>query len=122
MILPIKRKWFDMILSGEKKEEYREIKPYYETRFTNLFKMTVKDGKLIKILDPFMEIPDIPVQTITFRNGYSKDSPALEAECTLSVGKGKPEWGAKPDEEYYILHIRSARRIYEQKRDNTVPK
>ena len=26
LILPIKKKWFDMILSGEKKEEYREIK------------------------------------------------------------------------------------------------
>lgn len=122
MILPIKRKWFDMILSGEKKEEYREIKPYYETRFTNLFKMTVKDGKLVKIPDPFMEIPDTPVQTITFQNGYSKDSPALEAECTLSVGKGKPEWGAELNKEYYILHIRSVRRIYEQKRDNAVSK
>ena len=37
LILPIKKKWFDMILSGEKKEEYREIKEYYETRFRNLF-------------------------------------------------------------------------------------
>lgn len=26
LILPIKRKWFDMIKSGEKKEEYREKK------------------------------------------------------------------------------------------------
>ena len=29
LVLPIKKKWFDMIASGEKKEEYREIKPYY---------------------------------------------------------------------------------------------
>ena len=28
LTLPIKKKWFDMILSGEKKEEYREIKPF----------------------------------------------------------------------------------------------
>ena len=28
LILPIKKKWFDMIVSGEKKEEYREIKHY----------------------------------------------------------------------------------------------
>lgn len=32
MILPIKGKWFNMILSGDKQEEYREIKPYYTTR------------------------------------------------------------------------------------------
>lgn len=29
--LPIKKKWFDMI-SGEKKKEYREIKPYWTKR------------------------------------------------------------------------------------------
>lgn len=37
LILPIKKRWFDMILSGEKKEEYRDITPYYETRFKNLW-------------------------------------------------------------------------------------
>ena len=26
LTLPIKKQWYDMILSGEKKEEYREIK------------------------------------------------------------------------------------------------
>ena len=32
LILPIKKKWFDMIKLGEKKEEYREIKPYWTKR------------------------------------------------------------------------------------------
>ena len=32
LILPIKKKWFDMIRSGEKKEEYREIKSYWTSR------------------------------------------------------------------------------------------
>jgi len=27
--LNLKRKWFDMILSGDKDEEYREIKPHW---------------------------------------------------------------------------------------------
>lgn len=35
LTLPIKKKWFDMIVSGEKAEEYREIKqlplPYTES-------------------------------------------------------------------------------------------
>lgn len=31
--LTLKKKWFDMIASGEKKEEYREIKPYWIKRF-----------------------------------------------------------------------------------------
>ena len=39
LILPIKRKWFDMIKSGEKKEEYREIKPYWTKRFENYYEI-----------------------------------------------------------------------------------
>lgn len=30
--LVLKGKWYDMIASGEKTEEYREIKPYWEKR------------------------------------------------------------------------------------------
>ena len=39
LILPTKGKWFNMILSGDKREEYREIKPYYTTRFKKIFDM-----------------------------------------------------------------------------------
>ena len=91
MILPIKRKWFDMILSGEKKEEYREIKPYYTTRFKNLWQGSLIGGEAKR--------------KIMFRNGYSKNSPSFVAECTLSVGTGKPEWGAVPNERYFVLKI-----------------
>ena len=38
LMLPIKKKWFDMIKNGEKKEEYREIKPYWKSRFYNAVK------------------------------------------------------------------------------------
>lgn len=36
-ILPLvlKGKWFDMIASGEKREEYREYKPYWRKRLAN---------------------------------------------------------------------------------------
>lgn len=32
--LVLKKKWFDMIASGEKREEYRDAKPYWETRLS----------------------------------------------------------------------------------------
>ena len=50
LILPIKRKWFDMILSGEKKEEYRDIKPYYDTRLMDTFGMIWVGDELIRSL------------------------------------------------------------------------
>jgi len=82
LILPIKRKWFDMILSGKKKEEYREIKPYYASRFS-------KYGKEFEI---------------GIRAGYGKNSPFARLRVELAKGKGKKEWGA-PDFPVYILRI-----------------
>ena len=94
LILPIKKKWFDMILSGEKKEEYREIKPYWIKRFKNAF-LFYRDG--------FPMGSD--TQEIMFRNGYGKDSPSFVARCTLSDGTGKEEWGAEKGRWYFVLTI-----------------
>lgn len=87
--LPIKKQWFDMIKSGEKKEEYREIKPYYDSRF--------------KIYPPFESDFDY----IIFRNGYKIDSPKLKCYCLIYKGYGKEKWGAELNKEYYVLKILS---------------
>ena len=92
LILPIKKKWFDMILSGEKKEEYREIKPYYKSRFHTA-----------GLIDRY-GLPTISRAWITFRNGYSVNSPAIEAKCTLDIKTGRPEWGA-PDYKTFIIKL-----------------
>lgn len=106
LTLPIKKKWFDMILSGEKKEEYREIKPYYETRFMNLFGVIFCCGTVVKCLEAGLsELAKDDVQAIRFCNGYGKRSPPFVAKCTLSIGEGKEEWGAEKGEKYFILTI-----------------
>lgn len=115
LTLPIKKKWFDMILSGEKKEEYREIKEYYETRFQNLFgALTIYPSSIFQDRSEYEllqgeavpeEIRKDSVQEVIFRNGYSKNSKAIKARCRLWIGKGRPEWGAEPDKQYYILEI-----------------
>lgn len=106
MILPIKKKWFDMILSGQKTEEYREIKPYYETKFMNLFGIIICDGQFVKCSDiGLSECQKDEIQTIVFRNGYRKDSPSFTAKCMLAVGVGKEEWGAEKDKTYFVLKI-----------------
>lgn len=91
LTLPIKGKWYDMILSGEKTEEYREIKPYYTTRLRNIWGYPAYWGERHRVC---------------FRNGYSKQARSFLAECTISIGYGDPAWGAAPGKEYYILHIR----------------
>lgn len=110
LVLPIKKKWFDMILSGEKKEEYRDIKPYYEKRFANFFKgrgSILEHGGTLNewlLTDIKFFIP------IKFRNGYSTEAPHFTANCQLVIGSGKPEWGAEPGKNYYILKIQNIER------------
>lgn len=89
LTLPIKKKWFDMIISGEKTEEYRERSEYYNKRFENLFYSTFGD-------EP---------KEIILRNGYSKKSPAIKIKCTRVIGTGFPEWGAEKGKIYNVIKI-----------------
>lgn len=95
LTLTIKKKWFDMIKSGIKKEEYREINRYYDSRFDKYFYKN-------NVLTP---------NYIIFRNGYKKDSPKIKCLCDLAQGFGKEEWGATPEHGYYILEILSVEEI-----------
>ena len=89
LVLPITKKWFEMIVAGEKKEEYREIKPYYDKRFMKTFGFDYLNKRI----------------EVIFRNGYSLTSPSVKCLCILNKGYGKQEWGAVKDKEYYILTI-----------------
>ena len=87
LVLPIKKKWFDMIVSGEKKEEYREIKPYYDKRI----------GYFAKGVGE--------ITTLVLRNGYSYKSPSIKCKCAITIGPGLEGCGAKPGINYYVLKI-----------------
>lgn len=93
LTLPIKTKWYDMILSGEKTEEYRDIKPYYKKRFQK-----------IKLLDE-EGYETFRTAAVVFRNGYAKESPEFRATVTLRRRGGRSEWGAVQGKKYYVLLI-----------------
>ena len=105
LTLTIKRPWFNMIVGGAKKEEYREVKPYYDSRFMNLFGAIWVDGELLQGEAVPDEIRKDPVQEIVFRNGYSRNDQEIRTRCRLAYGVGRPEWGAVPGKKYYILKI-----------------
>lgn len=118
--LTLKRKWFDMIASGEKKEEYREIKPYYVNKlFIQETWACPEDwypeeiaNELIKFP---MELSNVPkwstanfrkYDIVKFRNGYRKDSPTIQLEYNgFTVSTGNPEWGAEPGKEYFVIKL-----------------
>lgn len=102
LVLPIKIKWFDMIRSGEKKEEYRDVKPYYIKRFKNYFGLkTYGYGSIPSVF----QVNNNSFKEVIFRNGYHKNSPQIHCICTLEMGEGNIEWGAEKDKKYFILRI-----------------
>ena len=84
-----------MILSGEKKEEYRELNPYYKSRIKKEFSCYPYSGI------PYGE----DYQNVEFRNGYGSSVPAFIALCKVGIKTGKQEWGAEPGVEYYVFSI-----------------
>ena len=102
------KKWFDMIASGEKKEEYREIKPYWAHRLVGswIYRGRRK-GLFPDAKNSFMSSFDIfylqKYDAIVFQNGYG-DVPTAIVECKgVEVKQGKEEWGAKRGINYFTL-------------------
>mgnify|MGYP000178419721 CR=1 FL=1 len=110
--LVVTKRWFDMIASGEKTEEYREIKGFWLNRLLlikdeggeKFRKLHVgnNDAILIDAITIKKEI-DIgtlkvaPFTHVLFRNGYHKYSPRIEKEIK-TITFGKPKKGMCPDE------------------------
>lgn len=79
--LVVKKKWYDMIVSGEKKEEYRLHSLHWHQR---IMKQHIIDS-------------------VVFHLGYT--SITHEREClSVTEGFGNPEWGA-PNGEVIILKL-----------------
>lgn len=79
--LTLKKEWYDMTESGEKPEEYRDIKPYWKKRL---------EGKHFT--------------HVRFRNGYRKDSRSMILKLlSITIGCGNPAWGAVEGKTYYVL-------------------
>lgn len=81
--LPLKAEWYNLIESGIKTEEYREIKPYWIKR------LCISDSDF-KHYDK-----------VKFSYGYTKKTMTFLIE-KISKGKGKKEWGAMDDEVFII--------------------
>lgn len=92
-----------MIESGEKTEEYREIKPYWVKRLGGLDVFGFKNDSLI--IEP-KGVEFTRFDRVIFKNGYSKTARKMEFECNgILVGPGKFEWGALRNESYFVIKL-----------------
>lgn len=84
--LNLHKKWFDMIASGEKREEYRELSDYWKARMKTVRRDNVK--------------------TITFSNGYQRGRRQMVVSLKyISIRTGLNEWGAEEGKIYFVLHL-----------------
>ena len=102
--LTIAEPWFSKIASGEKLEEYREIKDYYRSRFFDGWDK-VKAGGLYWYNEQFEQHPQFKnFDFLILRNGYQSNSPKLTlSNPKIKIGKGRPEWGAVPGKLYFVI-------------------
>ena len=122
--LSLKEKWFRMIQSGEKREEYREITPYWMKRLCYLLvtdadggydRYTMTEGEarnVIEHLDEDLRNGNIEMRPFTdvhFTLGYPKADDAVRHMtrqiADITIGTGRPEWGAVEGKQYFVLKL-----------------
>lgn len=95
----LKKKWFDMISEGIKKEEYRELTGHHWIRLVQCGEVAGNDFKngemiLCKKFD-----------VVEFQHGYRKDARRMILKFeTTEIGRGKKEWGA-PSYPVFIIKL-----------------
>ncbi len=105
LTLPIKRRWFNLILEQDEKkrkfDEYRSFNGYWGKRFATALNFKNKE----ELDEHIRKYGKTELFYVKYRNGYSAQSPYIIAIVSLSIGTGKKEWGALQQERYYVQHI-----------------
>lgn len=106
--LTLKRQFFDMIASGEKKEEYRDVKPFWVSRLVGSFGHPYSCADFNfewKGMKFSMDTPKHYDQ-VCFKNGYSKDCPEMLVEVVdIDINQGQEKWGAELGKPYFIIKL-----------------
>ena len=121
--LKLKRKWFDMIKSGEKKEEYREINQYWFKRLVYDYKKVFKyctgyywDDDMFRDegIDHITKSKQsmfgfVPFENNILKLGYpsKNDSDRILTfrHSGIEIKEGNPDWGAIPGKKYFVLEL-----------------
>ena len=114
--LSLKKEWYDMIECGEKREEYREVKPYWVKRlldYKRLKEYFIDNRKelLVKqVLFTNCQViknagEDFPrgYTHVRFRYGYTKRTMMFTIDSITMGIDGRPEWGAPTDKPVFII-------------------
>ena len=89
LYLVLKKKWYDMIANGEKREEYRDLSDYWTKRIKNWL-LTANDRGLA---------------VVAFSRGYTKAGMFFVCRgCSPSWKHRFPQWG-EPETPHFVIHL-----------------
>ena len=109
--LVLKKKWYDMIASGEKKEEYRAVTQYWWRRIISGETWVSCDSYQHQMSrrkkGPYWVRLRRRHDIVTFYLGYAKDRPSMTFNISdLIIGNiGRQEWGAEPGKDFFIIKL-----------------
>lgn len=106
--LVLKHKWYDMIDTGDKREEYRKIGWYWLKRLVDTEQGEFEFHNGEDGIEPnsfkAQNLVGKPYTHVRFHRGYTSTTMTFEFSG-LSVGLGNPDWGAPKDEQVFIIKL-----------------
>lgn len=119
--LSLKKEWFDLTKSGEKKEDYRELNEYWFKRlvydYKKVFKycigsdwdegLYINDGihhilKSKRLMFGF-NVYNRNIMTLGYPSKNFKERILVFEHAGIEIRDGKKEWGAVPGVEYFVI-------------------
>ena len=105
--ITLKKKWFDMIAAGIKKEEYREIKPHWVKGLVSI--TVINDMPLLvhQVANGWYKLFK-QFDKVSATNGYGKHRPNIKwKHGGIKIGTPNPEWCEPEDvgKTVFILSI-----------------
>lgn len=102
LTLILEFKWFDMIASGVKMEEYRDFKPYYQRRLLGREYQPGEKVNLHRVRWELETNASVKYRGVILRKGYNTGI-SLKKDCKFRFDYGNPAWGAQPRKFYFIM-------------------
>lgn len=106
--LVLKVRWYEMIESGEKREEYRKIGVYWAKRlFVSPDAIKCADGVLMREYGDFTIEPGAAFRKfafVRFHRAYTSTTMTFAVDG-IEIGEGNPEWGAIPGVKYFVIKL-----------------
>ena len=110
LTLTLKRKWFELIKSGVKLEEYREISEFWRKRLVDEISLvrefnTTDDSNMT--CGELVEKHTRNFDTLVFTLGYPKaedtERRLIFKNPKIRTDTGNPDWGAESGKVYFVI-------------------